>query len=283
MRSKGLLGLLFTGAIVGLGGSLILPPEAAARNTPPGITEIHFNSESLDEALIELFGTSDSAGLLGEDRPFEFKAEHLVLSSTQLQELFSSEAAGNLKSLASALGDRPGTEVKFAGLLDGSPFEAKFEAGEIKLEGLQLSQSELDALVDQLKTITGVREVKAQAIVDGKPVEVKIENGTSRIRTDDDAARGERHRNRGRGRDDSIGDDRSGSDDRHGRSGRLDDVRREDRVERSGRSERPERPERAERTERSERPERIERVEKSERTERTERPERVDNSGSGRR
>jgi hypothetical protein len=270
MRRLGTPGLFLT-LIALLGSSLIVSSQAAAQEITVSVPEIRTSSESLQEVFTQLFGSSETAGLLSRDEPFEFKAENLVISSEQAQEFLSS-AGGNISfgSLASAIRDLPGTELKFAGLIDGSPFEAKFEPGEIKLEGMQLSQDQLNALVDQLKAIPGVREAKAEVVVDGKTVEVKVENGITRVRTEDRAGDDRRHRNRGR--ENSGGDD---SLERHGRHHRGDRPEDNDRVERHDRSGRRDRTERVERVEKSERPER------TERSERAERVERLDNSGPG--
>lgn len=245
MTRIGKPGLFLT--LFALGSSLIISSQAPAQEITVSVPEFRSSSESLQEVL------TDTAGLLSRDEPFEFKAEKLVISSEQVQEFLSSSSGNiSLGSLASAIRDLPGTELKFAGLIDGSPFEAKFEPGEIKLEGLQLSQDQFNALVDQLKSIPGVHEAKAEVVVDGKPVEVKVENGISRVRAEDRTGDDRRHRNRGRensGRDDSL--------ERHGRHHDGDRLERNDRMERHDRSGRGDRIERVERVEDSERPERI--------------------------
>lgn len=155
------------------------------------------------------------------------------------------------------------------------PFEAKVEAGQVKIEGLSVTQDQFSALLSNLQAAAGLREFKVEAVVNGKLMEAKFENEGGRIRTRIEASRSgrsedrrhrgesgtsadlnsDRARDRGRDLDHSLrGRDRA----EHERE-RIEGTQRPERIERSGRVERIERTERQDRIERSQRPERIER------------------------
>ena len=116
-------------------------------------------------------------GLLQGTRPFEFKAENLLMPPEQVEN-FLPPATPNymdLAAIAVATQELAGTEVKLEGLVGAIPFEISIEQEQIKLEGLSLTQAQLDLLVDRLHANEGVSEVKIEAFVDGRPVEFKAE------------------------------------------------------------------------------------------------------------
>ena len=164
----------------------------------------------------------------------ELHARGLVLNDA------SAFTGSEFTNLVSAVQNKPGTEVKIQGVIVGAdgtrrPFEAKVEAGEVKLRGLTLNGSEFNTLLSQLQN-TGVRELKIRAVVDGRSMVVKFENGQLRTRTE------VRDGNRGPGSDHG-GRDRS----------RVEKMEKVDKIDK---------------------PERVEKVERAEKVDRLEKPER---------
>jgi len=150
-------------------------------------------------------------------------------------------------TLVSTVQNKPGTEVKLVGTVGGTPFEAKIERGEVKLQGLSFAnQADFNAFVTGLGAQNNLRELRVQAVVNGMRMIAKFEDG--RVRTE------VRDGNRGSGSEHSGRNQARG--DRDDRSGRGDRGDRPDRVERNDRSDRVERVERTERADRLDRPER---------------------------
>ncbi len=295
--------LLAVGAVV-VHGQLALAQTVTGPVTPtptviPAPTvapsEVKLRGVAFTEVVSRLFGPG---GLLSSTRPFELKADRVTLTAQQAQSFFTPGAAGmsqDFAALVSRIQQQRGSEVAIRGVVETTgaggavtrrPFEAKVEAGEVKIRGLALTQTQFDALVTRLQGTTGARELKVEAVVDGRRVEAKLENGVLRERADGDRrGRGregtsatlnaDRATDRGRDLDHSIrGRDRAELErDKGERGPRVDRAERVER-QRAERIERAERPERIERVERPERPERVERAERAERPERVERPDR---------
>jgi len=175
--------------------------------------------------------------LTGQNPPREVNVRGLVLTDQQAKDFFITGGTNDFSSFVNRIQQQPGSEVKFLGTVNGRPFEAKVEPGEVKVQGLNLSQADFDTLVKQLQG-QSTREFKVQAVVDGKTVIAKFENGQLRIRAD----------NAGRDKSRVERNDRSGRSDR---SDRPDRVERTDRPDRSDRVERTERADRVERLDRS--------------------------------
>src|SRR5262249_47463492 len=125
---------------------------------------------------------------------------------------------------------------------------------EVKLEGLNLTQAQLDSLINQLKGITGLREAKIESVVDGKAMEIKIENRAGNVRIEDH----ERHA-------------RHDADDDHDHDRRASNAGNSD-----NRGANP-----LDRPQKIERPEKNDKVERPDKLEKIERPE-TDHGGSGR-
>src|SRR5262249_49843236 len=140
--------------------------------------EVKLEGVPFQQVLDQLFGTTANPGLLAGKQRFELRAEDVTLTNDQARNFLVPSSANNaeIAHLVSAALQIRGAEVKIEGLVDGTPFEFKLDGKEVKLEGLNLTQAQLDSLVQQLKGITGLREVKIESLVDGKPMEVKIEN-----------------------------------------------------------------------------------------------------------
>ena len=206
--------------------SLLLPVPVSAQ-------EVKLEDVSFQEVLDRLFGTASTPGLLDGDTRFQLHAEGVILTSDQLSFFVPTEAnTSDFADLIAAAEQIRGSELKIQGLIGDVPFDFKLSGKQIKLDGITLTQAELDALVAELQGIEGLDEAKIQAFVDGEVVVVKIENVPGRVRIDNRGTQQEAHLNAREGR------------------GALNRIERPEKVERS------ERPERAERFERPERPER---------------------------
>lgn len=313
MKPKGLFGLWLL-----LAAFVIYPSTLSAQSIEPAI-EVDLRGVNFTAVTDRLFGTG---GLLNQNQPFELKAENVVLTPAQVQSFFfqavspGGSGAGttvtggfvpaDFATFVEKVQQLPGTEIKLKGfievpgnmgVIDRRPFEAKVEKGEVKIEGVPLTQDQLNSLFSRLRGIAGLREVKIESLVNGQLMEAKFEREGSRVQIKVEPKEGLAARlgggveRRGKGQEGtsaSINNERArdmGKDLDHSIRGRerasLERERgtrseRIERIERGEKIERPERAERAERAERVERPGRIERVEKPERVERVERAERVE-------
>ena len=207
--------------------------------------EVKLEGVPFQQVLDKLFGTASTPGLLGANQRFELRAEDVTLTRDQEQSFFvpSSANTADIADLVTAA-EKVRGRVKIEGLVDGAPFELKVSGREVKLEGLSLTQAQLDSLVGQLKGISGLREAKIESIVDGRPMEVKIENraGVMKVEehnaaarvheADDDHERRASSQNRGPGRSASLE-----------RPEKIEKLEKSERVERIGKVERIERPE----------------------------------------
>jgi hypothetical protein len=209
-----------------LAAGLVLPGSAVAAE------DIKVEDVSFHALIDQLFGTTENPGLLDGDKEFHLHAENIILTSEEAQAFFVPTEANtsDLADLITAAESIRGTELKLRGLLNGGAFELKLSGKQIKLEGIALTDAELDALVQELQGISGLREAKINALVDGEAVVVKIENQPGRVKIEN--------------RD------------------RPNPGRAEARVERPAKVEKIEKSEHVERLERVQRPERVERPER---------------------
>ena len=204
---------------------LAVPKSSAAE-------EVKLHDVSFQAVIDQLFGTTQNAGLLSDDKEFQLHAEGIVLTADQAHAFFVSTDTNTsdfIDLIKAAEGIR-GSELKIEGLFDGEPFDLRLSGKQFKLEGISLTNAELDALIQQLQGISGLHEAKITVLVDGELVHVKLENVAGRVKIED------------RDRQHSL-------DSSHGRDSRVNVA---DRVERSEKAERAERPERIERVERPE-------------------------------
>lgn len=216
-----------------LTAGLLLPGSAFA------VEDIEVEDVPFQTFIDQLFGTTETPGLLDGDKQFHLHAENITLTSEEAQAFFN-PTEGNTSDLAdliTAAGSIRGTELKLQGLLDGEPFELKLSGKQIKLDGLVLTQAQLDALIQELQGISGLREAKITALVDGETVVAKLENTPGRVKIDNGDHRAQNTAVENRGR--SV-------------EARVEALNRE-------------RPTRVEKIERAERVERIERIERPER------------------
>ena len=206
--------------------------------------EVKLDGVPFQQVLDQLFGTTANPGLLAGKQRFELRAEDVTLTGDQARNFFvpTSTNTADIADLVSAAQQIRGAEVRIEGLVDGAPFELKLEGKEVKLEGLNLTQAQLDSLVQQLRGIPGLREAKIESLVDGKPMEVKIENRAGRVKIED-RERHEKHA-------------RNDADDDHERNGSKDN--RAEISKNIDKAQRIERPENNEKVERAEKVERIE-------------------------
>ncbi len=249
---------------------LLLYPGGIAGQTTPQLAEVKLKAVGFQEVLNRLFGTTGMPGLLNGTQPFEFRAEDLDLNAQQTGNFFTASNGMDIAALAAAVQKLPGTELKIEGLANGVPFELKVEAGEIKLEGLNLTQTQLDSLFNRLQMIQGIREVKLEALVDGQRVEVKLEGNEREIeREGREHHRAEKARHEGHDRDhkaeagERLEVEHEVEREGHERVEMTDHVRGSEKIERVEtrveRIEKIEHPERIEKIEHPEKPERIER------------------------
>jgi hypothetical protein len=212
--------------------------------------EVKLDGVSFQQVLDRLFGTTANPGLLAGKERFELRATDVTLTAAQEQSFFVPTAANNsdFAALVTAAEQIKGSEVKIRGLVDGKPFDIKLEGKELKVEGLNLTQAQLDSLVNQLKGISGLREAKIESVVDGKPMVVKIENRAGVVKVVDLP----RHHDRERHGDND--NDNHGHGSGNGQSARADLI---------------------------EKPQHIDKVERPEKIDHIERPE-IEHGGSGR-
>jgi hypothetical protein len=220
---------------------------------PAAAQEVKLDGVPFQQVLDRLFGTTSDPGLLAGKQRFELRAEDVTLTADQARNFLvpSSTNKADIADLVTAAEQIRGAQVKIEGLVDGSPFELKLAGKEFKLEGLNLTQAQLDSLVEQLKGIQGLREAKIESLVNGKPVEIKIENRAGRVKVEDRERHAEGHHEadedherRGEGSKNSGKGSRVEVSDRH--------VERLEKIERPEKNERVERPEKVERIERPE-------------------------------
>jgi hypothetical protein len=212
-----------------------------------GAQEIKLDAVPFQQVLDRLFGTTASPGLLDSNKRFELRAEDVTLTRDQASSFFVPTSANNsdIADFITAAERLRGVDVKVEGLMDGNPFEFKLDGKEVKLEGLDLTQAQLDSLIEQLKGISGLREAKIETLVDGRPVEVKIENRAGRVEVEDR----ERHNADSRHRERDADGEKLSSKEISNRDRGEREVERVEKIEKVER-------ERQEKIERMERPER---------------------------
>jgi len=131
--------------------------------------------------LDKLFGTPDS-GLLDGKKAFDFRAEDVKLTANQSASFFTSStsSSANLAALIEAAQALHG-QVRMEGTIEGKPFEFKLAGREIKIEGLNLTTAQREALATELRGISGLHEAKIDALVDGKATTTVIAGGKERV------------------------------------------------------------------------------------------------------
>jgi hypothetical protein len=239
---------------------IIYQPITIAAEHPRPAAGLELQGATFPEVLNELFGSPGMPGLLNGNQPFEFRVRNAILTPEQAQNFFApgTPTGMDLAALIAAVQQLPGSEVKIAGFVNGSPFQLKLEAGEVRLRGLALSQTQFNSLLDRLQATPAIREARVQALVDGQRVDIKFENGAREVELRNRIqAQRVGHRDRGR-------HGRAQVDPAEARLGRVeaDQIARVGSTERI-RVEHINRPERVERVNRPERPERIERIDRS--------------------
>ena len=147
---------------------LLMPSAVSAQ-------KVKLENVAFHEVLDRLFGTE----LLDGKARFRFVADGVVLNSDQIARFFVSadESASDFADLMT--GQTRGEELRIRSLLADEPFEFKLSGSQITLDGVSLTQAQLDALVEELRGISELHEARIQAIVDGKPLVVKLENAAS--------------------------------------------------------------------------------------------------------
>ncbi len=213
--------------------------------------KIDLEGVPFQEVLDQLFGTMVVPGLLFGDNPIVLHASDFELTVDEAHNFFihdpESPSDQDFAALIGAFEELKRGNIRIEGLVDGSPFKFMVAGRQIKLDGLDLTQAELDSLVASLQEIPGLHEAKIDAIVDGEPVSVKIQNKAGQVRI--------------QGSDLGSGDgvlETSGAENQGRRGNRVEGIeaatsnRGLGRVERIERFEKPERLERIERIERPE-------------------------------
>jgi hypothetical protein len=282
--------LLYAGA----GISQETPATPETPETEHEATQIELEGVPFQQVLDQLFGTSETTGLLNGEGPFVLRAEDIVLTSEQAQNFFSptSPSEADFVALITAAEELRGKQIRIEGLVDGEPFEFMLSGRQIKLEGISLTQAELDALVADLQAIPGLHEAKIEATLDGELTVVKLQNVPGRVKIevrdhdedlDDDIEEIHESENRGRGSENHERSEHAelaeGNREHASEHTELAEGNREHgSIERT---ERMEKVDKVERVERTERPEMHERVERTERIERIERPD-IEHGGRGR-
>lgn len=253
------------------GAWLLYQPGVVRSQSVPEPAEVQLQGAPFADVKAALFGPP-GMGLLNGGAAFELQAQDVAVPKG----FFTSAMDFNMMDFVTLVQKvqslPPGTEVKLQGTVDGVPFQAKVEGGEVKVQGLSLTQAQFNALFNNLKGVNGIREVKVAAVVNGVPMVAKFENEggkiETKVETKDESRRrakdGGRDLDRDiRGRELAVEGEKAGRADRPERLGRVrrdEMIEKIDRPERIGRMERLDRIERPQRIERFERPERIERL-----------------------
>jgi hypothetical protein len=208
--------------------------------------EVKLDGVTFQQVLDRLFGTTANPGLLAGKERFELRATDVTLTAAQEQSFFVPTAANNsdFAALVTAAEQIKGSEVKIRGLVDGAPFELKLEGKEVKVEGLSLTQAQLDSLINQLKGISGLREAKIETVVDGKPMVVKIENRAGVVKVVDLPRHHDHEKH--------ASNDNHGQGSGSGQSARADLTEKPQHIDRPEKSDKVERPEKIDHIERPE-------------------------------
>jgi hypothetical protein len=227
---------------------------------PVKIEPVTLEGPTIQELLDQLFGTDAEDGLLDGSSQFKFRAEDVVLTKEEAELFFapSDTNEADFADLVAAAKLIKGTNMRIEGTLDGDPFEFQMSGKQLKAEGLVLTQEQFDALVDQLKSVSGLHSAKIEATVDGELLVAKLQNVPGKVKI-------EHH----------------GFVEEGPTPTPLPGTVRALRPENSGRSGKVEKMERPVKVERLERPEKIQRVERPVKIERIEKPE-VSRGGKGR-
>jgi hypothetical protein len=225
------------------------PPvsSAAAQTETRNNNTVNLKAPEWQTVLDRLFGTPDN-GLVDGTGAFRFQAEDITLTTEQSAAFFAADSPQSLSALIEAVEALHGT-VRLEGIVGEQPFELKIAGRELKLAGLTLTEAQRQALVYELKGISGLHEMKIQALVDGRMTVTKVQGNHEKLEIE--------------GRNQIQRQDRVALEDRDERADRS----RRDHVEKIERPEKPEKLEIHERVERSGRIDRIERIEKPERGE----------------
>src|SRR5678816_3167194 len=157
----------FTNSALWLGVSIILAlpsSSAVAEDNPPVApataqsdikTNVNLRAPEWQTVLDRLFGTPDN-GLLDGARGFRFEAENITLTPEQSAAFLAADSPRNLSALIESVEALHG-KVELEGIIGDRPFELKVAGRELKLEGLTLTEAQRQALVSELKGISGLR------------------------------------------------------------------------------------------------------------------------------
>jgi hypothetical protein len=145
-------------------------------------TNLELENPEWQTVLDSFFGTAETpeSGLLDGTRNFKFRAEDLVLTSTQADLFTSPDYGQNLAALLEAAIALHGN-IRLEGTIDGEPFELKLAGRELKIQGLTLTSAQRESLVAELSGVSGLKEIKIQALVDGKSTITKYQGGHEKI------------------------------------------------------------------------------------------------------
>jgi hypothetical protein len=238
-----------------------LPFGVLAQATPTATTaeptKVELNSVPFQQVLDRLFGTSGTTGLISASQPFVFSANGVTLTPEQVQSFFAPTTA-TTNSLAALIANRqesPNQQIRLSGTIGTSPFNFMVAGRQLKLDGVSLTQTQLDSLVQSLQQTPGLHEAKIEALVDGQSVTVKLQTKADRMRIETAGANGKKTV-----REIATDTARELKSDNGGEHpNERSTMRGDNRNERAERADRPEKQERIERTERVERIERVER------------------------
>jgi hypothetical protein len=172
-----------------LGTLMMVPPttvysqdKQAAQATAKSqtVVKVELDKPGWQSVLDRLFGTPES-GLLDGTAAFNFRAEDLRLTSDQSAAFFTStSSAADLADLIAGATALKG-QVRMEGTIDGTPFELKLAGRELKIEGIAMTSIQRDALMAELKGISGLHEAKIEGLVDGRANTIHLAGGKERI------------------------------------------------------------------------------------------------------
>jgi hypothetical protein len=179
--------LLLIPVIVALPSSSALAEDVPVKGNVSASAQTEKINLELDNpdwqtVLDSFFGTAETpdSGILDGSRNFKFRAEDLVLTTTQADLFTSPDYGQNLAALLEGAIALHGN-IRLEGTIDGEPFELKLAGRELKIQGLTLTSAQRESLVAELSGVSGLKEIKIQALVDGKSTITKYQGGHEKI------------------------------------------------------------------------------------------------------
>jgi hypothetical protein len=165
------MGILSAGLILSLASNGVAQTSTDAPVTTQ--SAIKLDAPAFDAVVDQLFGAPDG-GLLDGTQPFQLHVKNMELTAPQALDFFSATSTENLSTLVAGTEALHGV-VHIQGEIDGEDFDLKISGQQLKLDGITLTEAQLDALVASLKEVDGLKQIKITAIVDGEKTTIRLQ------------------------------------------------------------------------------------------------------------